>query len=280
MGKTVLRYFILLFWVFPFPVLVWAGTVEFSEERINSYFPKDFRNILVKNGILEEDLRTALRTPLYIKKSQGRSGSSFLLSLNNRFVFKTVTLSEFEFFCELAKSYFKYLEENPKSRLVPIYGLYQVFHLNFEYLIAMPNLMPEGKAGYKYYDLKGLEPRRGFERTDGVIDDNLFVIPDSPILDHQQVRLLLKDMQFLKKKEIVDYSLFISQRDGAEPTVYIIDFFGQYGVTRKIEHFFKRTFLWEDNQIPVIAPTDYFARMAYLLWKLHNICVEECSTTF
>lgn len=60
-------------------------------------------------------------------EASGASGSFFFFSNDKRFIVKTMTNSEKEFFLtKVVRSYFSHLKENPTSLLARIYGVYTV----------------------------------------------------------------------------------------------------------------------------------------------------------
>ena len=60
-------------------------------------------------------------------EASGASGSFFFFSTDKRFIVKTMTGKEKDFFLtEVARPYFRYLKENKTSLLARIYGVYTV----------------------------------------------------------------------------------------------------------------------------------------------------------
>lgn len=60
-------------------------------------------------------------------EASGASGSFFFFSTDKRFIVKTMTNGEKEFFlAKVARPYFSHLKKNPTSLLARIYGVYTI----------------------------------------------------------------------------------------------------------------------------------------------------------
>jgi 1-phosphatidylinositol-4-phosphate 5-kinase len=57
-------------------------------------------------------------------ESQGKSGSFFFFSKDQRFIIKTMTDSDFKAFRRIQKSYFARVCTDEKSLLARVYGIY------------------------------------------------------------------------------------------------------------------------------------------------------------
>ena len=59
-------------------------------------------------------------------KSQGKSGSFFFFSHDRRFIIKTMFQEELDIMMESLPEYFRHIQQNPKSLVARIYGVFQV----------------------------------------------------------------------------------------------------------------------------------------------------------
>mmetsp|Transcript_107127 Transcript_107127/g.148173 ORF Transcript_107127/g.148173 Transcript_107127/m.148173 type:complete len:85 (+) Transcript_107127:494-748(+) len=59
-------------------------------------------------------------------ESQGKSGSFFFFSKDQKFIIKTMTDSDFNAFMRIQKFYFREINKRPNSLLARIYGIYSV----------------------------------------------------------------------------------------------------------------------------------------------------------
>lgn len=62
-----------------------------------------------------------------MKESEGKSGSFFFFSHDDKFLIKTLTDSELEnVLNNFINIYYEYIKENPDSLLARIYGIYSI----------------------------------------------------------------------------------------------------------------------------------------------------------
>jgi 1-phosphatidylinositol-4-phosphate 5-kinase len=89
----------------------------------------------------------------------GRSGSFFFFSHDQNFVVKTITNTELQLIKKMMPKYTKYLEENPKSLLCKILGIFTVEAESFNqvHIMLMENTIRlKNPTKLKYvFDLKG-----------------------------------------------------------------------------------------------------------------------------
>lgn len=230
-----------------------------SSSSITSYFQNHFEELLLKKGIPVKDLLISLSDRDAKIPTGGKSGSSFIITKDKRFVLKTISEDEFETFKGIAKNYFAYLKAYPESLLINFYGLYKVEGLIPRYLLLMPNLIPKKTSTTKIFDLKG-RAKKPNHKNPRMIDDN--TLPDPPpftILKKANAQIM-KDIDFLEKEGLLDYSLFIVGQEGLAPGIYLIDFLTTYNWKKQVAHFFKQS-LYKEQQLSTIPPDKYAARM-------------------
>ena len=62
-----------------------------------------------------------------VRESEGKSGSFFFFSHDNKFIIKTVTNTELNnMLGNFMKGYYEHIKTNPQSLLAKIYGLYSI----------------------------------------------------------------------------------------------------------------------------------------------------------
>jgi len=158
----------------------------------------------------------------------GVSGSTFLKTVDDRYLLKAVPKSEFWAFHERAPTYFQFVSNTPTripSVLVKILAAVMVEYKTAEgtratqYLLVQENLF-YGKSVSRMCDLKGARRNRGAgadgEGEDGtVLDENLFRFNNGyPLLlseaaKQRLTRALWNDTLFLASINVMDYSLLV-----------------------------------------------------------------------
>jgi len=154
----------------------------------------------------------------------GKSGSTFLKTLDDRYLLKQVPRSEFWAFYEHAPAYFSFVSKTPTtlpSALVKILGAIIVEFRSIEsgktstqYLLVQENLF-YGKNVARMCDLKGAHRRGGEDENETVIDEYLFRFNNGyPLLlseaaKQRLTRALWNDTLFLASINVMDYSLLV-----------------------------------------------------------------------
>lgn len=100
---------------------------------VDAHLVSSFAKLRAADGISEDQIIHSL-CPVINRynvfkagEASGASGSFFFFSRDKRFVIKTMTKKEKEFFLtKFAKPYFNHFEMNPSSLLARIYGIYTV----------------------------------------------------------------------------------------------------------------------------------------------------------
>ncbi|XP_065175673.1 uncharacterized protein LOC135805550 [Sycon ciliatum] len=162
------------------------------------------------------------------KFTEGRSGSFFYFTHDNRYIVKTVTDSETALLDQHVRDYFFHLHSNPDSLLTRFFGLHAMRlspEQKYISLMVMENIFPSTDflKPNERYDLKGSWVARrtlkGKKRNmplskltlkDGDLDRKIRVGPEAKQRLMAQLR---KDVGFLASIGIMDYSLLIGIRD-------------------------------------------------------------------
>jgi 1-phosphatidylinositol-4-phosphate 5-kinase len=89
--------------------------------------------------------------------SPGKSGSFFYISLDYKFVIKTITEGEAETFLAMLRNYYQHCMQNPNTLLCKFFGLYMVQPRGVGkemYFVVMENAFPPSVKIDEKYDLK------------------------------------------------------------------------------------------------------------------------------
>lgn len=116
------------------------GNINFNDEEIDKgehiefelieYAPKIFKILRQLDALDEEDIIQSLlpsKNKLSIKKTQGKGGSFFITTDDNRFIMKTITADELELVRGIfLKKFVKHIRRFPESLICRIYGIYRM----------------------------------------------------------------------------------------------------------------------------------------------------------
>lgn len=154
--------------------------------------------------------------------SPGKSGSFFYYSRDYRFIIKTISHSEHNFMRSILKDYHEHVRNNPHTLLSRFYGLHRVKMPRGRkiHFVIMNNLFPPHRDIHETYDLKGSAYGREYPEEKAktnpraVLKDINWVNrgrtlefgPEKRALLSEQLR---RDMEFLKKINVMDYSLLV-----------------------------------------------------------------------
>ncbi|CAI8616168.1 unnamed protein product [Vicia faba] len=258
-----------------------VGKVNFS---VTCYFAKQFDSLRKRCCPNEVDYVRSLTRCQRWSAQGGKSNAYFAKSVDERFVIKQVTKTEFESFQEFAPQYFKYLMDAMNSGgptcLAKILGIYQV---TVKYpkggketkidLIVMENLFYKRNIT-TVYDLKGSERSRYNADTTGtnkvMLDMNLLeTLRTNPIFlgfkaKRKLERAVWNDTSFLASVAVMDYSLLVGVDDEKKELVLgIIDFMRQYTWDKHLETWVKASGILggPKNASPtIVSPKQYKKR--------------------
>lgn len=221
--------------------------------------------------------------------SGGKSGSSFLKTLDDRYIVKELSKQELESFVAIAPFYFKYMSQSMFNTLTTaiakIYGFYQInvknpitgknFKMDF---LIMENLFYNRKTT-RIFDLKGSMRNRHVQQTgkenEVLLDENMIeYIYESPVFVREQSKRLLRgslfnDTAFLSAMDVMDYSLVIGIVDEADNNnkkvlyVGIIDCIRTFTWDKKVENWVKGSNLIggkKGKDPTIVTPKQYRTR--------------------
>ncbi|KAJ3016425.1 Phosphatidylinositol-4-phosphate 5-kinase [Thoreauomyces humboldtii] len=158
--------------------------------------------------------------------SPGKSGSFFYYSSDYRYIIKTIKRGEKNALMGFITWYYEHCRTNPNTTLCRILGLHRVKLAGNRKLhfVVMLNVFPPNKDIHEMYDLKGSTVGREFPE-DEAKDDPRAVLKDlnwmhrnrklqlGPQKSQLFVEQLERDVLFLTKHKIMDYSLLVGIHD-------------------------------------------------------------------
>ncbi len=246
---------------------------KYLNVNIIEYAPKIFaflRNL--ENINLDQMIESFLpkNNKKGISESQGKSGSFFISTDDNRYMVKTLRSDEFELIRHtFLNKYVQYITHNPNSLLVRIYGMYNIILPQGDeiLIIVMRNVIgPFQDNIIAKYDLKGstLNRKSSFdmEKSDSsTMKDLNFNEFEHGIMisrDHIQAfrKITRNDSTFLCNLELMDYSVFLVKLTLTKEEE--IDIFGEEIRKKKDKEFndlivlstLQTGSLLEDNPVP------------------------------
>jgi len=192
--------------------------------EFKDYAPNVFKKIREFSNINCSDYIKSISDKFMLLElsSPGKSGSFFYFSPDYRYLIKTVHYNEHRHFFKVLDKYYKYLEANPNTLIMSIYGLYRLKADGHKmYFIVMQNVYPPNKDMHRMYDLKGStrgrfvplpEEEKNYART--IFKDINWTNENRHlILGPEKRKLLLeqleKDSKFLQTMGVMDYSLLV-----------------------------------------------------------------------
>ena len=204
-----------------------------------------------------------------IKKSQGKSGSFFISTDDNKYMIKTLKSDELELLKHVfLKEYVKYIENNPNSLLCRLYGMYNIILGQGDEIlvIVMRNVIGDFKDNtIVKFDLKGSTYKRKSKfdmgNNNNVMKDLDFnEFEKSIMLSLSSIERLRinseKDSQFLCKSGLMDYSLFLVKltlnKEEAKDT------FGDNIIEKQNDDFIQITSSNENNQKDLDRNSEYY----------------------
>ncbi|KAJ3413105.1 Phosphatidylinositol-4-phosphate 5-kinase [Chytridiales sp. JEL 0842] len=192
--------------------------------KFKDYSPWVFRGIREIFKIDPSDYLISLTGKYVLSElgSPGKSGSFFYFSRDYNYIIKTIHTSEFRFLRSILKDYYQHVKENPQTLLCRIFGLHRVKLPGKKkiHFVVMGNVFPSNKDIHETYDLKGSTVGR-LTRDDGpsaVMKDLNWLEKERTLHLGPQKRAMFlhqvtKDVKFLKRMQIMDYSLLIGVHD-------------------------------------------------------------------
>lgn len=207
--------------------------------KFKDYSPEVFRELRAMFGLDPADYLVSLTSKYILSElnSPGKSGSFFYFSRDYKYIIKTIHHAEHIHLRRHLHEYYTHIKGNPDTLVCQFYGLHRVkMPISFQnkikhrkiYFLVMNNLFPPHLEMHTTFDLKGstwgrytkVDPERA-KNDDGyrpVLKDLNWLnqeeeIKFGPLKKKKLLQQLKKDVQFLAKLNIMDYSLLLGIHD-------------------------------------------------------------------
>lgn len=241
------------------------------------HFPVQFECLREAMGIKRQEFIRAMSASHRWYSSGGQTNTDFYKTDDGRFIGKCISALEFENFQQNAQGYFKYLfscicsnKESFLSKVLAVVEM-KVARDDKKYLMIMENITYGLRMNefIRVFDLKGSKMnrfRKSENRTKTNLDTNFLLERNGdPIVVQMPTgvdffEILERDVNFLRDKDIVDYSmLLVVHKQDHIVKVGIIDYLRKYDLKKRIEHNLKK--IKNFGQDPTIVnPQQYSER--------------------
>lgn len=246
---------------------------EYCQEQFDS-----LRSLILKNSDGQQQFRELLWSCIPWAAPGGKSGSTFLKTVNDQFILKEMSKLELQSFLSIADEYFNYVEasfkEDKPSLLSTIFGIYRIVYTNSNtnssseyYFMVMRNLFYKRNISQRF-DLKGsmrnrLVDTKDPDNTESVLmDENLLRLTcEHPLMIHARSKQILNeaidnDSKFLTSISVMDYSLLVGvDREKHELVLGIIDYVRPFTWDKRIERVVKSVV---GHELPTIIEPELY----------------------
>ena len=153
-----------------------------------------------------------------LKPATSKSGRSFYITKDHRFILKSLSRAEADFLLEVLCQYFEHVAKHPSTLLPRFCGLYEVSEKGRDVLICVEaNAFSSQCPIHERYDLKGSVVGRMTREEDKAKDANVILkdldltrqLPLGRTCRSLLLMQLKSDCAFLENLDIVDYSLLL-----------------------------------------------------------------------
>ncbi|PNS16143.1 hypothetical protein CAC42_4544 [Sphaceloma murrayae] len=196
--------------------------------KFKDYAPWVFRHLRELFGIDPATYLMSLTEKYILSElgSPGKSGSFFYFSRDYKYIIKTIHHHEAKFLRKILPQYYEHVKENPDTLLSQFYGLHRVKTAKGDkfHFVIMNNLFPPHKDIHRTYDLKGSLVGREYDES------NLEKNPQATLKDLNWMKRNMhlefgpakgdklktqmeRDVRFLQRLRIMDYSLLVGIHD-------------------------------------------------------------------
>ncbi|CAN8287896.1 unnamed protein product [Cochlearia groenlandica] len=151
--------------------------------------------------------------------SPGKSGSSFYLTQDERFMIKTMKKSEIKVLLKMLPTYFEHVSKYKNSLVTKFFGVHCVKPVGGQKtrFMVMGNLFCSEYRIHKRFDLKGSSHGRTIDKDEGEISETTtlkdldlkYVFRLETSWFHAFINQIDIDCEFLEAERIMDYSLLI-----------------------------------------------------------------------
>ncbi|PWA40856.1 MORN motif-containing protein [Artemisia annua] len=183
------------------------------------YCPTVFRNLREMFNIDDADYMMSICDGDGLRElsTSGKSGSLFYVSLDDKFVIKTLRTSELKVLLKMLPSYYNHVSEHENTLVTKFYGLHEISVKSGKKVqfVVMGNMFYTELRIHRRYDLKGSCLERSTNKDD-IGEVTTFKDLDLAYDFHmdKSVRDVLfkqisSDCAFLESQQIIDYSLLL-----------------------------------------------------------------------
>ncbi|KAL2261371.1 hypothetical protein VTK26DRAFT_4285 [Humicola hyalothermophila] len=257
-------------------------TVGSARMMCKIFYAEQFDALRRKCGAADRFVESLSRCLKWDSKG-GKTKSVFLKTLDDRFVLKSLSISETTSFLKFAPDYFNIMAEalfhELPSVIAKMLGFFRIVIknplTNTEIkldLLVMENLFYD-RSPSRTFDLKGSMRNRRIQSTgeqnEVLLDENMVeYIYESPLFAREHSKRLLRasvfnDTLFLARQDVMDYSLMVAvDETKKELVVGIIDCIRTYTWDKQLESWIKhRGFAGGGRNRPTVtSPKEYKSR--------------------
>ncbi len=223
--------------------------------EITIYYAKQFEALRIAYcSTMEEFLSSLSKSLEWSENSGGKSKASFYKTFDNKYILKNVTENEFNMFLNNGIKYFEYMSQflfhKMPSALAKILGAYKMIirqknkeirynlilmeNIFYDTISKSNNIFNSPESSIRVYDLKGSNINRyinkNMRKPGKVLLDTNFLVDfnkepvfiDSNVYERLKIALY-NDTMYLKKLEVVDYSLLIIFDNGRSGEIETIE---------------------------------------------------------
>lgn len=191
--------------------------------KFKDYAPEIFRHIRARFGIDPADyLMCVCGNFNYLEFiSNSKSGQFFFYSYNMQYMIKTVSADESKFLRKILPAYYDHIMANPNTLMTRFYGMHRVKPARKKevHFLIMGSVFYGSNALSVTYDLKGSKQGRNAtakEKASGSCvykDNDLLEMGAKIVVGPERAKQLneqiTSDVEFLRKLNIMDYSLLL-----------------------------------------------------------------------
>lgn len=214
-----------------------------ADFRWKDYCPMVFRSLRDLFQVDPADYMLAIcgSDALRELSSPGKSGSFFYLTLDDRFIIKTLKKSECKVLIKMLPSYYQHVCQYKNTLLTKFFGVHCVKPVGGlkTRFIVMGNLFCSENQIHKRFDLKGSSHGRTTDKCEGEIDETTtlkdldlnFVFRLQSNWFQEFIKQINRDCEFLEAERIMDYSLLVGVhfRDNKGDRIILPPFLYQTG---------------------------------------------------
>jgi 1-phosphatidylinositol-4-phosphate 5-kinase len=165
------------------------------------------------------------------KISPGKSGSRFFYTRDGQYLYKTIHKHEAVTCCSLLYQYYMHLHQYPTSLILRMLGLIELSKKNRStYVLICLNALPL-KGLKSYFDIKGKSPKNGKPKR------NVSLRLRNEKEETHFLEQIHRDVEFLKRCDVMDYSLLVGIYEPSSNSIKAVDFSGVHyvGISRSYQ---------------------------------------------